>query len=195
MSARTTVLLWGRDNPFAQEITVALEAAGSMVLASVSGPVEIDALVLVTSPPALGTPFLDITDAQLSASLDQFLDLFESLRDDVPRLRDDGAVLVVSDRGHLGGWHGAHEMAFSGAVAGLLRSVALENASRRIRANLIAVELPDAKTPSDPSAVASLAAFLVSPAAVGVNGELILANGGRSLQIREARDRRAPAPT
>jgi hypothetical protein len=64
--------------------------------------------------------------------------------------------------GHLVGWYGVHEMAFSGAVAGLPRSVALETVSRRIRANLIAVELPDAKTHSNPT-VAGLAAFLLSP--------------------------------
>ena len=189
MSAPVVVVLSGSHDPFAEAIAEVLEAAGTEAPTSVSGLETIDALVIVTPPPTLGAAFLDITDAQLAVALDGFLDLFDTLRDCVPLIRDEGAVLVVSDRGHLGGWNGAHEMAFSGAVAGLMRSVALENAPRRIRANLIAVELAGARTPSDPAEVASLAAFLLSPAAAAVNGELILANGGRSLQIREARDR------
>jgi NAD(P)-dependent dehydrogenase (short-subunit alcohol dehydrogenase family) len=194
MSSVDVILLLGRGEPFADEITQALTDAGSDVVFAVAGLSSIDALILVLPPPLLGVSFLDITDAQLDASLDRFLDLFDALRETAPLISEGGAVVLVSDRGHLGGWHGAHEMAFSGAAAGLMRSVALENAPRHIRANVIAAELPNSKTPSDPAEVASLAAFLASPASAGVNGELILVNRGQSLAIREARDRRPSRP-
>jgi NAD(P)-dependent dehydrogenase (short-subunit alcohol dehydrogenase family) len=194
MNAQNAILLLGRKNPFGDEIAQALESAGSDVVFTASGLGAIDALVVVSPPPLLGAFFLDITDAELDGSLDQFLDLFDALRDQTPLVRDGGSVVLVSDRGHLGGWRGAHEMAFSGAAAGLMRSVALENAPRKVRANVIAAEFPTSKTPSDPAEVASLAVFLASPAAAGVNGELIMVNRGQSLAIREARDRRPSRP-
>ncbi|WP_293902041.1 SDR family oxidoreductase [Phenylobacterium sp.] len=203
-SSAPTALLVGAGVPLAEAIARRLRDAG-LPLVEVSGLSEaavsqalaavdrLGALVIVTAPPALGTSMLEVDDAQLEASLEQFLDLFGALHQALPRLEDGASVLAVSSRGHLGAWGGAHEMAFAGAIAGLLRSVALENMARGVRANLIAVELPDTGVGSDPAEVADLAHYLLSPAAAAVNGELILANGGRSLQMREARDRR-PAP-
>lgn len=187
------IVLLGHDNPFAPDIARRLAQDDANVATSLEGDSALDGLVIVMPPPHLETSFLDVTDAQLEAGLAEFLDLFAALGRALPRLRDGGSLVVISHRGHLGAWNGAHEMAFAGAVAGLMRSVSLENATRDIRANVIAIELPDASETSDPIEVASLAAFLLSPAAGGVNGELILANRGRSLQIREARDRR-PSP-
>lgn len=205
MTQAPLTLLAGADQPFAQEIAERLRAAGRAVTespgyaldAALAQGAALDALVLVLPPPRLGTAFLDVDDALLEAELEQFLDVFGALNQALPRLQDGGGVVLVEARGHLGGWGGAHEMAFAGALAGLLRSVALENMARGVRANVIGVELPgggSGQPASDPAEVADLAAFLLSPAAAAVNGELILANAGRSLQMREARDRR-PART
>jgi NAD(P)-dependent dehydrogenase (short-subunit alcohol dehydrogenase family) len=192
-----TVLLIG-GGPVAEAISFRLRQEGvavlgvarfdeAAVLGALAGIASLGSLVMVCPEPSLGTPLMAVTDSQLEVSLSQFLDLFGALHLALPRLLDGGAVLAVGTRGHLGAWGGAHEMAFSGAMAGLLRSVALENMDRGVRANTVAVDLPGAGNPAE---VADLVHFLLSPAAAAVNGELILANAGASLKMREARDRR-----
>jgi NAD(P)-dependent dehydrogenase (short-subunit alcohol dehydrogenase family) len=199
-------LLIGARESFAAAVAQRLRGAGTPLVevagmseAEVAGALAdiplLQYLVIVAPPPVLGTSVLEVDDGQLERSLSQFLDLFDALHLSLPRLADGGGVLAVIARGHLGAWGGAHEMSFCGASVGLMRSVALENMARGVRANAIAVELPGAGAPSDPDEVADLALYLLSPGAAAVNGELILANAGRSLQMREARDRRpSPAP-
>jgi len=201
-----SVLVLG-DGPLAVTISGRLRREGlpvvvigsldeTAVAQAIEGAVTLGALVIVAPEPQIGIRLLDVTDSHLESSLAQFLDLFGALRLAIPHLIDGGTVLAITTRGYLGAWGGAHEMAFSGAVAGLLRSVALENMDRNVRANLIAVELPRAGVASGSDEIAELANYLLSAKAAAVNGELILANGGRSLKIREARDwraRRSPA--
>ena len=199
-SDAATILLLG-NGPLAKAIADRLRRGGSKVAETASldpaavasalaGIASLESLVILAPEPRLGTPMLEVTDRQLEASLAEFLDLFGALSLALPRLADGGGLVAVSTRGHLGAWGGAHEMAFSGAVAGLLRSVALENMDRGVRANVIAIDPPAAGGGADPTQIADLTQYLLSSESAAVNGELILANGGRSLKMREARDRR-----
>ena len=155
----------------------------------------IGGLVVVGPAPDREQKFLDITDADLEHSLAEFLDLFEALSILVPHLVDDAPVVHVGHRGHLGAWGGTHDNAFSGAVAGLMRSLTLEGASRRLRVNAVAIDFPDDASRIPPAETAQqitdLTTFLVSPASAALSGELLLANRGGSLRFREARERSA----
>jgi NAD(P)-dependent dehydrogenase (short-subunit alcohol dehydrogenase family) len=198
----TSVLLVGAAGPVTDEIAARVAHDGGQVACardmaeeaverSLEPVTWLDAVVIVLPQPLLGTALLAVTDEQLERSLEQFLDLFAALRNALGKLADGGSIVVVGDRGFLGAWGGAHEMAFSGAVVGLLRSVTLENMARGVRANVIAADLPSAHEASaEPREIADLVAFLLSPAASALNGELLLATAGRSLQMREGRDRR-----
>lgn len=150
-------------------------------------------LVVVAPPPQSRADFLQIDDADLEAGLGPFLDLFGALGVLSPAVIDGGAVVYVGHRGHLGTWGGTHEAAFSGAVAGLMRALALETMGRGLRANVVATDLADDQSRIPPeihlAQVADLTLFLLSPAAGAVSGELFLANRGASLRPREARNR------
>lgn len=157
---------------------------------------KLGGLVVIASQPDRAREFLSIDDQHIDAALDNFLDLFECLGLAIPALVDDAPVVYVGNRGHLGAWGGAHECAFAGAVAGLMRSLALEGMSRGVRANVIAADFADDTTRLPPEAVAKqiadLAAFLLSPAAASLNGDLLFANRGASLRFREARPQSRP---
>ncbi len=151
------------------------------------------ALVVVAPLPQGRADFLQIDDADLDAALEPFLDLFGALGVLSPAVIYGGAVVYVGHRGHLGTWGGAHEAAFSGAVAGLMRALTLETMGRGLRANVVATDLADDQIRIAPEThlaqVADLTLFLLSPAAGALSGELFLANRGASLRPREARDR------
>lgn len=146
------------------------------------------ALIVVMPQPDLGRAFLDINDAELDASMECIIDLIAAVGAGLEMLPGQGAIVVVGNRGYLGGWGGAHEMAVSGAMMGFVRSAALAVMARGIRVNAVALDLPS-RTAVDPLAAASLTLFLASPDSAYVDGEIILANRGRSLLLREARNR------
>jgi NAD(P)-dependent dehydrogenase (short-subunit alcohol dehydrogenase family) len=159
----------------------------------------IDGVVLQTQGPALGTAFLDVSDNDMRDALARFVGVIGSLQQALQRIRPGGSIVVVTSRGYLGARGGAQEMAFSAAIVALIRSVALECMSRRVRANVIAVEFKrepqerrtpgESPGPSDaPGSVADIAAFLLSEESGLINGYVLLADNGRSLQMREARD-------
>ncbi|HOY77630.1 MAG TPA: hypothetical protein PLN33_07475 [Hyphomonadaceae bacterium] len=203
MSVSKAILVAG-DGELSQAIASSLEGQGYRVVpissrlpeavgAFVQNDPVVGGLVIVSPAPARDKRFLDITDADLDETLAAFLDLFESLSIATPHLADAAPVVYVGHRGHLGAWQGAHENAFAGAVAGLMRSLTLEGASRHLRVNMIATDFADDATRLQPQElvrqVADLAAFLVSPASAALSGELLLANRGASLRFREARER------
>ncbi len=179
-------------------LPVQAEMPGTMRAIVTKEPV-IGGLVVVGTIPDRDRKFLEITDADLQKSLIEFLDLFEALSILAPHLADDAPVVHVGHRGHLGAWGGAHDNAFSGAVAGLMRSLTLEGASRRFRVNAVAIDFPDdaSRVPPDEVAqqITDLTTFLVSPASTALSGELLLANRGASLRFREARERSAATGT
>jgi NAD(P)-dependent dehydrogenase (short-subunit alcohol dehydrogenase family) len=194
-----SVVLAGSDNFAADEILAKLCSNGLRVAATrgleredvalaLATAGDADALVIVLPQPAMGKMFLDIDDDALEASMEQAIDLIRAVGAGLEALPDRGSIVVVGNRGYLGGWGGAHEMALSGMIGGFVRSVALAAMPRSIRANMVALDLPG-RAPVEPSSAAALAAFLASPESEFVNGEVVLANRGRSMQLREARER------
>jgi NAD(P)-dependent dehydrogenase (short-subunit alcohol dehydrogenase family) len=165
---------------------VTLERPDAAVIAALDQ--GLDAVVLITPPAPPPSLFLDIDDARLDAQLADFTDLFEALGAVLARLNPKGAIVLVGDRGYLGAWGAADARAFSGAYVALMRCVTLEGVGAGHRANCVALDLPQDSAPAE---IARLAAYLLSPESQAINGEIILANRGRSLRVREAKDRRA----
>jgi hypothetical protein len=193
-------VVFGAAYPNGSEIASALAVEGgvvttagldaSQVATALAGLQGLNAAVIVCPPPRLGLRFLEIGDEHLDATLNRFLDVISTLQMLLPRMAQDSAIVAITSRGYLGAWGGVHEMAFAGADVALFRCVALENMGR-IRANVVVVDI--APGPGAASDVAEIVTFLASPNSVLINGETVLATAGRSLMMREARDRRVPS--
>jgi 3-oxoacyl-[acyl-carrier protein] reductase len=186
-------LLVGVGPAMGDEIASRLERDGFRVVRTPpdtdreGADLALDAVVVGHSGPASGIGFLDLPDEAFVAGLNAFIDLTDTLRWSLARLRPGGALVVLASRAYLGVWGGADEAAFSAAALGLMRAIALENTPKGIRANVVVTDFPpSART----AGVAGAVAFLVGDDAEAVSGEAILTNGGQSLRRREARDRR-----
>ena len=141
-----------------------------------------------------------MTDAQWRQTLAVSLDgVFHACRAAMPLLRDGGSIVnIASMAGHRGSVRHAHYAACKAAVLGFTRSLVHELSPRGVRANcvspgIIATPMTEAvmaqngptliaNTPmrrfGTPEEVASVIAFLASPAAAFVTGETIHINGG-----------------
>jgi NAD(P)-dependent dehydrogenase (short-subunit alcohol dehydrogenase family) len=186
-------LLVGVGSAVGDEIASRLQRDGYRVVQTTheadreGADIALDAVVVGHSRPIAGVGFLDLPDEGFVDGLNAFLDLTDTLRWSLARLRPGGALVVLASRGYLGVWGGADEAAFSGATLGLMRAIALENTPKGIRANVVVTDFPP---PARTAGVAGAVAFLVGADAEAVNGEAILTNGGQSLRRREARDKR-----
>lgn len=120
-----------------------------------------------------------------------------------PVMRDGGAIVLTSSRSYFGNIGQANYAASKGGVVSLARTLALELGKRGIRVNAIApgfIEtpmtsvVPDklrdrsiAETPlkrtGKPEEIASVAYFLASPDSSYLTGQVICADGGRTVGI------------
>jgi 3-oxoacyl-[acyl-carrier protein] reductase len=183
-------VLEGAGRPFAAEIARALAAEGL----SLEGPPDAApaALVLNRAAPLTPTAFERVTDEAFGAALeDGLLAVFDQAQAWVPRLADGAAIVVVTSRAYLGAWGAAPEAAASAALAGFCRTLALELAPRRIRVNLAACDFPKAYAddPAGRARVADAVAWLAGPRSAATNGQAVLLDEGRGLEMREARAR------
>jgi|GEM_PF-6942282 len=152
-------------------------------------PVEILVVNVPLQTERIG--FLDISDAQFKAAMQRsLLNVAGAVQCALPYLSNGARIVLVSSRGHLGAWGGAHLMAAGAGMVALARSMALEFAGENIKVNVVAPDFIDSKwdVPAARQQVADTVSFLAR-ADIGVNGETILVDGGRTLRMAESRRR------
>jgi NAD(P)-dependent dehydrogenase (short-subunit alcohol dehydrogenase family) len=178
----------GQDRPFGNEIHAALIARGTRIAAD-SAVERFDILVINRPVETSLTRFDAVTDADFDdAMADMLYGVVEIVQASLSQLRSGGRIVLVGSRGHLGAWGGVHRMAASAALAGLMRTMALELAARDIAVNLVAAGFVGTAwdTPASRRQVAN-AVCLLAEADTGLVGETIIVDGGRSLRMSESK--------
>lgn len=184
------VLLDGAARDFGAELAAAFGREAEVLTPDIESDVPIDVL-LVNRPLARdATRFAEIGDAALADALEDLVfSVVERVRATLPRLAEGGRIVVVSARGHLGAWGGAHLMAANGGLMGLVRSLALELGERGVRVNALAPDFAGERwdAPAARREVAEAALFLARPDMSLLSGQTLLLDGMRSLRMSEAR--------
>lgn len=120
----------------------------------------------------------------------------------VRRMPDGGSVINIASRGYLGGAGAAHYVASKAAVVSLTRAMAIELRWRGVRVNAVASGMVDTRmidgfgdmlgalkcmeptgAPANPAEIAAIVSVLAGPEASFVNGQILMADGGKSLGL------------
>lgn len=151
----------------------------------------LDVLIVNVPISVAQTKFTDISDTDFQDAMQRsIIDVVAAVKAALAHLVSGARIVLVSSRGHLGAWGGAHLMAASAGVVAMARSMSLEFADKEIRVNVVVPDFVDSKWDSATSRqqVAQAVGFLAQ-AGVGVNGETMIVDGGRSLRMAESRRR------
>ena len=117
------------------------------------------------------------------------------------RMPAGGRIINIASRGYLGGAGAGHYVASKAGVVGLTRAMAVELRWRGINVNAVAPGMVDTRMLSgfseatrrslerreptgraaDPAVIANIVAFLASPDADQINGQVLLADFGKTL--------------
>lgn len=118
------------------------------------------------------------------------------------RMQPGGRIINLASRGYLGGAGAAHYVASKAGVVAMTRAMAIELRWAGIRVNAVAPGMVDTRVldlfgdmlgrlkrlepggeAASPGAIADVVAFLAGPDARFVNGQVLLADGGKSLGV------------
>jgi 3-oxoacyl-[acyl-carrier protein] reductase len=130
------------------------------------------------------------------------LGAFRVAQEAARRMQAGGRIVNLASRGYLGGAGAAHYVASKAGVVAMTRAMAVELRWAGICVNAVAPGMIETRAldffgdmlprlkrlePSGeaakPSAIADVVAFLASPAARFVNGQVLLVDGGKSLGV------------
>ena len=112
-----------------------------------------------------------------------------------------GRIINIASRGYLGGAGASHYVASKAAVVGLTRAMAVELRWAGITVNAVAPGMVNTRmiedfsveqkaallsreptgAPADPDVIAGFVSFIASPAAAFMNGQILMADGGKSV--------------
>lgn len=146
--------------------------------------------------------FFDMTPGRLREMIDINLQgTFVVSQEALKRMSPGARIVNLASRGYLGAAGASHYVASKAGLVGLTRAMAAELRWKGIGVNCVAPGMTDTRMmdsfsrearekmmsreprgkAADPAEIAEVVAFLASPSAAGINGQVLLVDGGKSL--------------